>query len=399
LNEQTLCSAVLYRVDLNGRIEARLDIPVEREIYGRELVLLIDNGDSPPLAISEVGGARRIIRLLFFAPAAGSYMLLSGNSQCDSPRYDLTQLGDQLRRVAAAEVHLTIRVPNPGYDATANLPQGLTEGAKIDTAGWKFRKPIQIAKTGAQEIELDPDVLAQAAADFRDLRLVRENAQLPYLIERTSITRTIALSASSANDRDHSTPLSRWRLKMPQAAVPITRITFASSSPLFERTFRLWEERADERGDKYPHELARATWRRVPNQPASDLTVPLESAPRSDNILLETDNGDNQAIDLHDFRGYYPVTRVVFIAATPQSIALYYGNDGATLPRYDVKLIAGKLLRAQRASPALGAQENLKTERVAETLSGSARYIFWAALGIVVMALLILISRLLPKTA
>ncbi len=398
LNEQTLCSAVLYRVDLNGKIEARLDIPVEREIHGQELVLLIENGDSPPLAISEIGGARRITRLLFFAPATGSFTLLSGNSQCDLPRYDLTQLGDQLRRVATAEVHLTMPVSNPGYDATADLPQGLTEGAKIDTAEWKFRKPVQIAQTGAQQIELDPDVLARGAADFRDLRLVRENAQLPYLIERTSITRKVALSPSSANDRDYPT-LSRWCLKMPQRAVPITRITFASTSPLFERTFRLWEEVADERGDKYPHELARATWRRVPNQPTSDLTVPLESAPRSDNILLETDNGDNPPIDLRDFRGHYPVTRVVFMAATPQSIALYYGNDGATLPRYDVKLIAGKLLRSQRASPALGALENLKTERVAETLSGSARYIFWGVLGIVVIALLILISRLLPKTA
>src|SRR5205823_8901105 len=46
LHEQTLSGAVLYRVDLNGKIEARLDIPIEKQVYGRELVLLIDNGDS-----------------------------------------------------------------------------------------------------------------------------------------------------------------------------------------------------------------------------------------------------------------------------------------------------------------------------------------------------------------
>jgi len=46
---------------------------------------------------------------------------------------------------------------------------------------------------------------------------------------------------------------------------------------------------------------------------------------------------------------------------------------------------------------ALGTQENLKSERVTETLTGSARYIFWGVLGIVVVALLVLISRLLPK--
>src|SRR5207249_4724129 len=80
LHEQTLTSAVLYRVDLNGKIEARLDIPIEKQVDGRELVLLIENGDSPPLLLSEVRAERRTTRLLFFAPAAGSYSLLSGNS-------------------------------------------------------------------------------------------------------------------------------------------------------------------------------------------------------------------------------------------------------------------------------------------------------------------------------
>jgi hypothetical protein len=39
-----------------------------------------------------------------------------------------------------------------------------------------------------------------------------------------------------------------------------------------------------------------------------------------------------------------------------------------------------------------------KTERIIQTLSGSGLYIFWGVLGIVVAALLLLISRLLPKT-
>src|SRR5438270_11185152 len=83
LHEQTLSSAVLYRVDLNGKIEAQLDIPIEKQVYGRELFLLIDNGDSPPLLISEVRADRRMARVLSFPTAAGSYSLLSGNSQCD----------------------------------------------------------------------------------------------------------------------------------------------------------------------------------------------------------------------------------------------------------------------------------------------------------------------------
>src|SRR5438067_6728917 len=396
LHEQTLSSAVLYRVDLNGKIEAHLDIPIEKQVYGRELVLLIDNGDSPALVVSEVRAERRMTRLLFFAPAAGSYNLLSGNSQCDPPRYDLSQLGDQLRRAKGAEGRVSPPVSNPGYDAAANLPQGFATGAKIDITPWKVRKPVQVAKAGAQQLELDPDVLARAMPDLRDLRVVSEEVQLPYLIERTSINRTITLATGSANDSERPN-VSRWQLKLPHAAIRIRRITCATAGPFLERTCRIWEELTDERGDKCADELAQETWRRVPNQPAGQLAASLERTPRSDTILFETDNGDNPPIELHDFRGYYPATRVIFTSAKSQPTALYYGNDEAAAPQYDAKLIAAQLLRSERMAAALGPEETLKSERVRETLNGSARYIFWGVLGIVVVALLVLISRLLPK--
>jgi hypothetical protein len=64
-----------------------------------------------------------------------------------------------------------------------------------------------------------------------------------------------------------------------------------------------------------------------------------------------------------------------------------------------VTLIADQLFRAERASATLGGQERTdsKAERLTQTLSGSARSIFWGVLGAVVVALLLLISRLLPK--
>jgi hypothetical protein len=357
---------------------------------------LIDNGDTPPLLISEVRADRRMTRLLFFAPAAGSYSLLAGNSQCDPPRYDLGQLGDQLRRAVAMDGRVSTPVLNPGYDAAANLPQGVVTGAKIEIAPWKFRKPIQVANAGVQQLELDTDVLTRTMSDLRDLRVVSENVQLPYLIERTSIRRTVNLPAANANDRERPT-ISRWQLKLPQAAIPITRITCVSDSPLFERTFRIWEELTDKHGNNYPGELAQPTWRRVPNQPARQLTASFERPPRSDTILLETDNGDNPPIELHEFRGSYPAIRVIFASTGSQPIALYYGNDEAAAPRYDAKLMAAQLLHSERMAAALGPQETLNSERVTEMLSGSARYIFWGALGIVVIVLLLLISRLLPK--
>lgn len=82
-----------------------------------------------------------------------------------------------------------------------------------------------------------------------------------------------------------------------------------------------------------------------------------------------------------------------------QPIWIYYGNRSAASPRYDVTLIADQLFRAERAFATLGRQERTdsKTERITQTLSGSARSIFWGVLAVVVLALLLLISRLLPK--
>jgi hypothetical protein len=184
--------------------------------------------------------------------------------------------------------------------------------------------------------------------------------------------------------------------------VPIARITCAAGSALFQREMRLWEEVVDERGETFPRELGRATWKRVPGETTREFTIQLDVAPRSDPLFLETDNGDNPAIELHDFHGHYPVTRVVFkaISDSAQPIRLYYGNPDAASPRYDVTLIADQLLRAERASATLGEQENVgsPTERITQTLSGSASYIFWGVLAVVVVVLLLLISRLLPKT-
>jgi len=119
-------------------------------------------------------------------------------------------------------------------------------------------------------------------------------------------------------------------------------------------------------------------------------------------LFLETDNGDNPAIELRDFRSYYPVMRVVF-KATPdpaQPVWLYYGNLDATAPRYDLTLVAGELLKAERTAVTAGTQENLSSNAsfVGQTLTGSTRYIFWGTLALVVIVLLAIMSHFLPKS-
>ena len=402
IREQMICTGLVYRMDLNGKVESNVEVPIDIQIPGREVVVLIDNGDSPPLIINGLHGTRRVTNLVFFAREPGRYQLLSGNSQCLAPRYDLSELGDQLKSAGGVEVRPGRLIAIADYKQPDNLAALPLTGAKIDVGAWKFRKSIQLSKLGAQQIELDPDVLARSSQDQRDLRVVVEDRQLPFLLERPSISRSLALASGTADDPKKQT-LSRWSLKLPQAGIPITRITCVADSALFEREMLLWEETADDRGDKFHRELGHAAWKKVPGRTTQEFAIHLNVAPRNGTVFLETDNGDNPAIKLRDFRGHYPVSRVVFTAASDstQPIWIYYGNPDAASPRYDVALIADQLLRAERAPAALGQPQNMhsKTERIIRTLSGSSLYIFWGVLAIVVIALLLLISRLLPKTA
>jgi hypothetical protein len=400
IGERNIADAVIYRVNVNGKNEAHLEIPLESQIHTRELLVLIRNEDSPAISIDAIRADRRLVRLTFFANQPGQYSLLSGNTQCAAPRYDLSALSGKLRNTTAMEVVSSALVPNSNYKPPEALAALTLSGAKIDVPKWKFRKPLALKQNGVQQVELDPELLARSQPDQRDIRVVRGEYQLPFLFERTSLSRPISLNAAAAND-PKKPALSRWSLKLPQPGVPITRLVCTSSSPLFHRQMRLLEEVTDERGDKFASELGRATWDQTPDSPKRDLVIELNARPKSDTFFLETDNGDNPAIELRDFRGYYPVTHVIF-KATPdpaQPIWLYYSNADAAAPRYDLTLVASELLKAERGTVVAGAEENLSPKRpfVGQTLTGSTRYIFWGALALVVIVLLAVMWRFLPK--
>lgn len=400
IRERTVAEAVIYRVNVNGKSEAHLDIPLELQVRSRELLVLIHNEDSPPLSINAVRVDRRLARLIFFANQAGRYSLLSGNSQVTAPRYDLSALGEQLKSANAKEIAPSALAANPNYKAPEALAAVTLSGAKIDIEKWKFRRSLPLTQSGVQEVELDPELLAHTLPDQRDVRLVREERQIPFLLERTSIARRINLNSAPANDPKKPS-WSRWSMKLPQPGLPIARLVCISPSPLFHREMRLWEEVTDERGDKYPCELGRVVWSQTPSS-KRDLIVDLTARPQSDTFFLETDNGDNPPIELRDFRAYYSVARVLF-KATPDSskpVWIYYGNRDAIAPHYDLNLVSSELLRAERTPITASAEENVsgRVNRVGETLTGTSRYIFWGALTLVVIALLAIMSRFLPRT-
>ena len=82
---------------------------------------------------------------------------------------------------------MTALADNPAYRPRESLAEIKDLGTALDLSDWKFRKPVQIKQAGVVKLDLDLETLAGADSNFRDLRLVRDGKQRPYILERTSI--------------------------------------------------------------------------------------------------------------------------------------------------------------------------------------------------------------------
>jgi hypothetical protein len=399
IHEQTIGQGVIYRVAVEGQPAAEsLLAPLESQVRSRELLLFIHNQDSPPLPITAVRVERRPVYLVFLARQAGAYHLLTGNNQCAAPRYDLAALDMNLKSVAVAPIKLPPPANNPDYRSPEVLPGIEATGAALDVTAWKFRQPVKITRDGAQQLELEPDVLAHAQPGFQDLRLLHGSNQVPYILEHTSISRSLAPTVTATNDTKDP-KLSRWIIKLPQSRLPVIRLSCGTQTALFQREITLYEELANERGEKYRHNLGGASWVQTPDRKSRDFFLTLDNSPQSDTLFLETHNGDNPSVELEKFQLFYPATRILFKAGSDDELFLYYGNPRADAPRYDLSLVAGQLLSADKAIGSLGTEQQLRKSSWREhEIPGQGGVVFWGILALVIVVLLIIISRLLPKS-
>jgi hypothetical protein len=324
--------------------------------------------------------------------------MLTGNTQCTAPNYDLTALARDLKAAHTKSVRSSAIAANPDYKAADRLAAVSFAGVKLDVGPWGYRKSLHESKPGTQEVELDPDILVHAARDLGDLRLMRDDRQIPFLIEKTSVSRPVPLSQTSSNDPAKPT-MSRWSLKLPEAGLPITRIVCTVGPGVFQRQLQLAETTTDDRGANYSTRLGSIRVVQT-DQKVHEIGFELDRPPATDTLIVETDNGDNPAIDLHDFHAFYPANRLIFksLGDSAPPLWLYYGNRDATPPHYDVTLVASDLLHSERLPATAGPEEVLKARTlVGDTLTGLSRYIFWGVLGLVVIGLLLLVARFVPK--
>ena len=402
VTEQVLARDTIYQVAVEGQVPAaRLELALDVPVLTREVLLLIENADNAPLPVSAVRATVWPVEVVFHAAQAGAYRILTGNSRCEAPHYDMGTLRQSLALGAVPLVTpatVSPVAPNPSYRPGEALPDLQDLGTPFDTTAWWYRKPVQVTRAGVQQLDLDLDVLARADHGFRDLRLVRDGKQRPYVLERTTIARKLVPEIITVNDPKRPA-ISRWQIKLPQANLPVTRVTCATTTPLFRRQVALNEQPLDERGEKYTRHLGFATWVRTPPVTRALLELTLTQAPVTDTLVVETDNGDNPPVQLANWQVFYPVTRVLFKAPLDAAGWLYFGNREASFPRYDLDLLASQMLAEEKTPATLGGLETLKKAGRSgagqSTRTGNA--IFFGVLAIVVIGLFAVIAKLVPK--
>ncbi|MFT3829354.1 MAG: DUF3999 family protein [Opitutaceae bacterium] len=396
--EDTLATGTLARLSFpGGRHFEQLALKVDAAAPAARLELVVENGDSPALTDVRLTARLRRVDIGFEAPAAGTYTLLAGAPAAAAPRYDVAAFGADWGRLPSTTPRAEARTANPGY-RPAQLPIDVPEfGGPIDSKTWTHRRDVILVASGAQVLELDPTALALSRPDFSDLRLVRGDRQVPYLLERTSRQRGVPLTLVAAPDAKRPT-VGAWELALPVAGLPVTSVRVVIEERVFARTLLVGESVPDSRGQPWRRILGSASVQRRSADDPTAFTVALSARPQTHRLFLEIDHGDNAAFAPVKAEALYPVRRLRFRATDTTGCALLYGNDQATAPRYDLQLAAPRLLVAPQNTATLRATAGLESGRTSLGFGGpAARFAFWGALALVVALLVWLVAKLLPK--
>lgn len=394
LIEEEMGSGQISRIQVEGAAASdNRTIEMNRQITAQHLVIVFKNQDAPPLKVEAVRAWTRPFTTAFYAPGPGRVFLLTGNARTSAPRYDLNFVRAELSKVALSHVKLGPITPNPNYKEPPVLPGVAETGAKIDLSGWKHRKAVQLSSDGPQQLELDLETMSLCDESLRDLRLVQDDSQIPYLIEKTGSLKELSVQWSVTNDPARPA-VSRWQIVLPYGSLPIRRVICQVPNPLFQRTVSIYEDRSVSRDGMERVLLGQATWTRKPDQTQNSFSVELSQPPGSNVLMIETDNGDNPPISIGAIKVLHSVSSLRFKANRTAPVYLYFGNPEAAFPRYDLAIVGEHLLKADKQIASLGKLEELK--HGVNFASTHTPFLFWGVLAVVVLGLLFVISRLLP---
>lgn len=386
-----LGNATLRRSVRDGIAATALRVPIAPPSES-QLELSVDDGNNPPLLVTGATAVFATLPFVFFESTGDTLTARYGDARVAEPKYDLEAERERVPSLALATAHWgaareLAAVPT---DTGGGVPTG---GAAIDPRQFRYARSIPSGPAGLTTLPLDAAALAHGS--LADVRIATADGhQVPFLVERLDEPLSIALPALDriTSGRDPATR-SRYRIRLPYAGLPAARLVLHTDARVFARDVALKmvpNAEDDPRARAGPTTLATTTWRHGdPDLPAPALTMELPAL-RVAELSLLIDEGDNAPLPLRDPTLFLPAYRLRFFRDGHTSLTLLYGQPGLAPPRYDLSLLSSRLLGAPAQDAMPGAERG-----TAQVTGVTPTIVFWCALGLAVLALLVLIARLL----
>jgi hypothetical protein len=399
---QPLGAHTLQRAVRGELAASDLRIPIDRPA-GADLDLVVDDGDNPPLELLAVEAELAPLPWIYFESATRASLIARfGNAKLAAPQYDLEAMrksvGTQVPEAKwgeAREVTPVEAEPQPGAD---EIP---VTGAALDTAAFAYRRVIPAGPPGLSAVALDAAVLAHID-DLGEMRIAdAKNRQVPYVVERLDEPLSIDLADLEplpAADEAVSGRETRYRLVLPYDGLPASRLVLSTSARVFDRRVDLTVERpaADPRSRPSILNVASERWRHTrTDERAPDIVLTLPPLGSAEAVLV-VDEGDNSALPISKPRLLLPAHRLRFFRAGGEPLALLYGKPGSQPPRYDLALLAPRVL-GETAREVFAEPESTTAQPPQPSRAMTQTNVFWGALLVAVAALLAIVVRLVGK--
>jgi hypothetical protein len=400
-----LLGTATLRRQVHGQLSAaEMSVPVAPP-QEAQLDLMIEDGNNPPLEITEISAICAYLPWIYFEstgkdPLTARY----GYAGLREPRYDLEAARDSASKVKTTEAKW-------GAEGEVKAEADGTEGngvpvvgSAIDIGGFRYARIIAAFKSGLSALPLDAAVLAHGR--MADLRIAGpDGKQIPYLIENADEPLSLDLPPlsptpspfSSGSSKQHAAGTrTYYRLLLPYQDLPPAKLVFTTTARVFRRnlSLRIEKDPLNERQEPWTEEVAETTWAHAdPETPPPPVTIRIPSLKTAE-LMLVVDEGDNNPLPINAGRLLLPSHRLRFFRREAEDLKLYYGKSDIDAPRYDLAILAPRLMGAAAEEVQLGPE----IEVVPIKGTQLPLKLFWAILIGAVLVLLILISRLAKKT-
>lgn len=378
-----LGSATLKRAERDGVVAAEMVVPINAP-QGRELDLVIEDGNNPPLAITAIRARLAPQPWIYFESPDGAPLHAHYGKDIAAPLYDLeaSRPGVEKRVTASAEWGPSVSYPPTDAESKVDIPLG---GA-IARDQFRVSRKLPDAPVGLTVLLLDAHVLARSN-DLADVRIADANGrQVPYLLEDRAEPLVVKLNVPERTAEGRS---SIYRLDLPYDAWPNgTRLVLTTNARVFDRDVVV-RRVPDNHRNRRAEPIASSPWRSADPEllpPPFEASVAVRDTRA---IELVIDEGDNAPLPITSAQLLLPSRALRFHhPGTP--LFLLYGNRRANAPRYDIALLAPRLFGEPARELTL---PNAVDERGDEDAPG--RKWFWIGIVIAAVVLIAMLLRLL----